>query len=96
MGAGSRLKILEAMAAGVPVVSTRLGAEGLEVKNGQNIILAETQDEIADALAGAATGDQRWRRLADAGREQARARYDWSSIGKKLFDLHVKSHVSSF
>jgi glycosyltransferase involved in cell wall biosynthesis len=96
MGAGSRLKILEAMAAGVPVVSTRLGAEGLEVKNGQNIILADTQDEIADALVGASTGDQRWRRLADAGREQARARYDWSAIGKKLFDLHVTSHVSSF
>jgi len=96
MGAGSRLKILEAMAAGVPVVSTRLGAEGLEVNDGQNIILAETHDEIADTLVSVSTGDQRWRRLADAARWHVRDRYDWSAIGEKLFDLHVNSHVSSF
>jgi len=91
MGAGSRLKILESMAAGVPVISTRLGAEGLEVKDGQTIILAERRDEIADALVSAASRDPQWRRLADGAREQMRARYDWSVIGKRLFDLHMKS-----
>ncbi|MBV9611579.1 MAG: glycosyltransferase, partial [Acidobacteriaceae bacterium] len=44
-GGGTRLKILEAMAAGVPVVSTSLGAEGLAVSPGSNILIADTKDQ---------------------------------------------------
>lgn len=54
-GGGTRIKILEAMALGCPVISTTLGAEGIEVNDGENILLADTATEIADAcirLAG--------------------------------------------
>src|SRR6185295_10816651 len=50
VGGGSRLKILEAMAAGVPVVSTKLGAEGLDVSDGENILLAETTAQLARGI----------------------------------------------
>jgi glycosyltransferase involved in cell wall biosynthesis len=48
-GGGTRLKILEAFACGVPVVSTSLGAEGLDVVAGQHLLIAEESTEIADA-----------------------------------------------
>lgn len=50
-GSGTRLKILEAFAAGIPVVSTRKGAEGLHVHDGQELLFADTDAEFAQALA---------------------------------------------
>lgn len=47
IGGGTRLKIYEAMAAGVPVVSTRIGAEGLDVKDGRHVLLADTAENTA-------------------------------------------------
>ena len=44
IGGGSRLKILEALAAGLPVVSTKVGAEGLELRSGQHYTLADAPD----------------------------------------------------
>ncbi|MGH9678826.1 MAG: glycosyltransferase, partial [Candidatus Acidiferrales bacterium] len=49
-GSGTRLKILKAMAAGVPVISTRLGAEGIEAEDGVHLLLADTGPEIAAAV----------------------------------------------
>ena len=47
IGGGTRLKIYEAMAAEVPVVSTRIGAEGLDVEHGRHILLADTAEDTA-------------------------------------------------
>lgn len=82
VGGGSRLKILEAMAAGVPVVSTGLGAEGLETSNGRNIILGDSASEMAEALLdlGENAVKQRW--IAAAGLRFVRGGYDWSAIGR--------------
>ncbi|HYY95295.1 MAG TPA: glycosyltransferase [Pyrinomonadaceae bacterium] len=88
VGGGSRLKILEAMAAGVPVVSTRLGAEGIDARDGVDIILAESADEFCDAVARLAAGDGARRELVAAGRALVRARYDWSSVGASLLKIY--------
>jgi glycosyltransferase involved in cell wall biosynthesis len=88
VGGGSRLKILEAMAAGVPVVSTRLGAEGIDARDGVDIILAESADEFCDAVARLAEGDGARRELVAAGRALVRARYDWSSVGASLIKIY--------
>lgn len=89
VGGGSRLKILEAMAAGVPVISTRLGAEGLDVKDGVNIVLAETAEEFCrSAVALADEHEERWRQLSDSGRAFVRERYDWARCGEALLDVY--------
>jgi glycosyltransferase involved in cell wall biosynthesis len=87
-GSGTRLKILEAMAAGVPVVSTRLGAEGLDVIDGANIILAETAQETIAAVDALCTSPEKWRALAEAGRVLVRSQYDWGILGERLFAIH--------
>jgi glycosyltransferase involved in cell wall biosynthesis len=88
VGSGTRLKILEAMASGVPVVSTLLGAEGLEVTDGSDILLAETPAETLAAIEALADSAERWRSIVAAGRELVRTRYDWPILGEKLFRIH--------
>jgi glycosyltransferase involved in cell wall biosynthesis len=87
VGGGTRLKILEAMAAGVPVLSTRKGAEGLAVVPGVHLLVADTPAELA-AAALRLLGDGALRReLADRARALVRARYDWAAIGAAFRDL---------
>jgi glycosyltransferase involved in cell wall biosynthesis len=50
VGAGTKLKIIESMALGTPVVSTSKGAEGLEVKHGENNLIADPADEFIQAV----------------------------------------------
>lgn len=90
IGGGSRLKILEAMAAGVPVVSTRLGAEGLAVIHDRNILLADTPEGQRCAILSLAEEPDRWQHFAQAGRELVRSRYDWSAIGATLLETHAR------
>ncbi len=84
VGGGSRLKILEAMAAGVPVVSTTLGAEGLKVMHGENILLADDDRDLAETIT-AIVGDETFRsRIIAAARALITERYDWSKPGASL------------
>jgi glycosyltransferase involved in cell wall biosynthesis len=90
VGGGSRLKILEAMAAGVPVVASSLGAEGLEVANGQNILLADSPDEFLRALSLVCEDSALWRALSTAGRELARHKYSWTMLGQACGEVHQR------
>ena len=85
---GTRLKILEAMAAGVPVVASRIGAEGLEVQPGQDFLVADTPDEIAAAVSRLHGSPALWRQLSARGRELVAARYDWAALGESLYRVH--------
>lgn len=88
IGGGSRLKILEAMAAGVPVISTCLGAEGIDAVDGENILIAEGADELTRAIRRAIHHGELRQRLVASARSLVRSRYDWSEIGARLFDIH--------
>lgn len=88
VGSGTRLKILEAMAAGVPVVSTTLGAEGLNATNGQQLLIGDTPDGIAAALTGLLQNPAKARALAHAGKTLVESQYDWPLIGKRLYEIH--------
>ena len=88
IGGGTRLKILEAMAAGVPVVSTSVGAEGLAVNHGVNILIADTPEEMTRSLTELYHSHEMWRRLSEAARELVRTRYDWSVIGSSLLEVY--------
>jgi glycosyltransferase involved in cell wall biosynthesis len=87
-GGGTRLKILEAMAARVPVISTRLGAEGLSVTPGRELLLADTNDDWMGAF-GMLQEEARWTALAQAGRDLVEARYDWKIIGRALYQTYA-------
>ena len=87
-GGGTRLKILDAFAAGVPVVSTTLGAEGLAVTDGAQLLLADTPEAFAMAVMRVLRDSALAERLADAGRETACALYDWSRVTAQLVMAH--------
>jgi len=88
VGSGTRLKVLEAMAAGVPVISTKLGAEGLDVESGKDLLLADTPDEFMAAVERISSNPAEWDRLATAGRRVAEGIYDWSRIGDSLGEFY--------
>jgi len=84
MGGGTRFKLLEAMALSRPIVSTRLGAEGFEVRSGRELLLADAPAEFAEAALTLLEQPSRARALAVAGRAFVRAGYDWSVIIPRL------------
>ena len=79
-GSGTRLKILEYMAAGKPVVSTPKGAEGIAGVSGEHLVLAEA-DDFSDAIERLAADAAAARRLGEAGRQRVAGRYDWRAVG---------------
>jgi glycosyltransferase involved in cell wall biosynthesis len=83
VGGGTRLKIYEAMAAGKAVVSTTVGAEGLDVHHDQDILLADDPGAFATAVTVLLQDDDLRRRYERAAAALA-ARYDWSAIGDKF------------
>lgn len=86
-GSGTRLKILEAMALGVPVISTSKGAEGLSVRHGENILIADQPAEIADTI-GALFEDAPLRtRLAENARALVEREYDWEAISRRMLKV---------
>ncbi len=80
LGSGTRLKILEALAAGRPVVSTTLGAEGLHLESGRDLLLADTPAEFADAVVTLLECPDDARQLAAHGQETVRRLYSWDTI----------------
>ncbi len=83
IGGGTRLKILEAMALGVPVVSTSKGAEGLEVVPGQDLLIADEPAEFAEAVVNLLEDHSLRQTLSRKGRELVRGKYDWDIIGQQ-------------
>lgn len=83
IGGGTRLKIFEAMATGRAVVSTSIGAEGLPVENGRDLILVDDPERFADAVVRLLTDAPLRRRYEEAGLRLA-AQYDWSKIAAQF------------
>ncbi len=79
-GGGTRLKIVEAFAAGRAVVATTTGAEGIDVQDGVHLRLADDADGLAAAIVTLLGDPEQRRRLGQAGRLLARERYDWRTI----------------
>ena len=88
IGGGSRLKILEAMAADLPIVSTRLGAEGIETRHGENILLADSDDDFTNAILRLCDDENERLKLAKAGRALVEAQYDWPVLAARLRAIH--------
>jgi glycosyltransferase involved in cell wall biosynthesis len=84
VGGGSRLKILEALAAGTPVVSTTVGAEGLDLQGDRHLRLADDAEALTGALLAGMADPSADARLAEAGRRRVLDRYDWGGLADRL------------
>jgi len=78
-GGGTRIKIFEAMATGIPVVSTRIGAEGLSVTHDKEILLADTPEEILVAVERLFHSVELRQKIGRAGMELVRMRFGWAA-----------------
>jgi len=79
IGGGTRLKIYEAMAAGTPVVSTTIGAEGLDIAPGENILIADEPEAFAEACVRLISDANERRRLADAAAQHVETKHSWEA-----------------
>ncbi|HEC35785.1 MAG TPA: glycosyltransferase [Anaerolineae bacterium] len=86
LGGGTRLKIIEAMAMGLPVVSTTIGAEGLDIHPGADILIADDAALFTSEVLRLLSDRDLARRIAEGGRRLAR-RYDWNELTKPYTDL---------
>jgi glycosyltransferase involved in cell wall biosynthesis len=84
IGGGSRLKILEALACGTPVASTRVGAEGLALDPGRHLEVSDDVEGLADSIVKLIAEPERASRQAEAGRAQVLGRYDWDRLAERL------------
>ena len=86
-GGGTRVKILEAMALGTPVVATTKGAEGLNVQHAEHLLIADTPTDFVRAILQLLQDENLRSHLTRAARERVRSEYDWSSIAQRLDNL---------
>jgi glycosyltransferase involved in cell wall biosynthesis len=95
-GSGTRVKILEAMSLGSPVVSTRIGAEGIEAEDGREILLADEPEEFAAAVSRLLASQELFENLRQAGRQLVEQEYDWRVVGREVnrtvAELCAQSH----
>ncbi len=87
IGGGTRLKIYEAMAAKIPVVSTSVGAEGLDVRDGENIQIADSPEAFAERCLALLSAPEARRKQAQAAWEMVSACYSWEVISRRFEQL---------
>lgn len=88
-GGGMRVKILDAWARGVPVVATTIGAEGLQYRPGEDILIADTPEAFAAAVITILTEPGLARRLAAGGRETVEQHYDWRKVYQAWDEIYA-------
>lgn len=84
IGGGSRLKILEALASGTPVVSTGIGAEGLRLEAGKDLVVVEDMNDLSKALITAIRNPDVLQAQCERGREKVLEHYDWDRLAEQL------------
>lgn len=95
IGGGTRLKIYECMAAGVPVVSTTVGAEGLSYKDGEDIVLADDAGSFASACVRLLTDDAARRNLAHNALLRAQREFSWEAVSREFEAILESNRIHS-
>jgi len=87
LGGGTRLKILEAMALGTPVIATSKGAEGLEAQQEEHLLIADTPEAFVEAVVRVLKEPELRRRLTDNAYQLVRDKYDWAVVMPRFLNL---------
>lgn len=88
---GTRYKILEAMATGLPVVTTPTGIEGLRCKSGQEVLIGNSIDQLSQQTVNVLTNKQLYSTLAINGRKLVEKNFSWINIAQKLDDIYKEA-----
>lgn len=87
-GSGTRLKILEYFSCALPVVSTPIGVEGLDVEDGVNVLIEDDIEEFAKRLVELLMNRELREQLGSAARNLVVSKYDWKEMGKQLDSIY--------
>lgn len=87
-GAGTLNKVLEPLALGIPVVSTSVGVNGLNLKVGEDILVADRPDEFANLIIRLLEDSDYWNGISRTSSSKIRDRFNWVSIAKSLDDVY--------
>ncbi len=90
VGGGTRLKILEAMAMQKAVVSTKVGAEGIQYTEGKNILIGDSPEAFAKQVIAALNDSAKTTEIGILARDLVCRQYDWNSIGERLWSIYAK------
>ena len=93
IGGGTRLKIVESLAMGTPVVSTSIGAQGLNLQHDHDILVGDSAEHFVFQTARALRDAGLRTRLERAGLETVHARFSWSAIGRELNSIYSRDSV---
>lgn len=80
IGGGTRLKIYEAMAMELPIISTKIGAEGLPVRDGEEILLRDTPNEFAEAIVKLLTDKELAKRISSQAAKTVSEKFGWEKV----------------
>ena len=89
-GGGMRVRILEAFARGMPVVTTTVGLEGIEARPGEDILVEDTPEEFAEAVLRLMEDPGLGSRLAKKGRLLVERSYDWQVVLTKMDEIYMR------
>jgi glycosyltransferase involved in cell wall biosynthesis len=95
IGGGTRLKIYECMAAGVPVVSTTIGAEGLRCHDGEDIVIADDPRSFANACIRLLTDDAARRAIAHNALSRAQSELSWKAVSRVFESILERNRITS-
>lgn len=95
VGGGSRIKILEAMASGCPVVSTSIGAEGLHFEHDQHYLAADNEHDFANAVVRAIREPDTMQSMSAAARNAVCERYSWDLLADRLHGVWTSQVATS-
>jgi glycosyltransferase involved in cell wall biosynthesis len=95
IGGGTRLKIYECMAAGVPVISTTVGAEGLRYRDGEDILLADDPGSFANACLRLLSDEAARLRVAHNALESVRRNFSWDTVSREFESILESNRLVS-
>jgi polysaccharide biosynthesis protein PslH len=90
-GSGMRVKILEAFAQGLPIVSTTIGFEGIDAQPDEHLLVADQPDSFAEAVVRLVQSPRAGQRLAEAGRDLAERLYDWRAVCPAIGSTYARA-----
>jgi glycosyltransferase involved in cell wall biosynthesis len=92
---GTRLKVLEAMASGLPVVSTPVGVAGLGISGGKEALVSSNMDELSKMVVDLLKNREKRERIGEEGKKFVRLNFDWSGIVAKLNKVYDETKIEN-